>query len=320
MAKAIWTLKSGLKVGAALLGRHGDGRGSPAQQVHDGDTIIVEADGNLSVRFLGIDTPEVSFTLPGSDLFQSIGSSDWERFLDDPFAGAPADFVDGLGDGLHEYLREATGPGCASNHSDHAEQAHRHLEQLVVQDMQVLGQDKTIFRFFLAFAHEVMDGYGRLLCFINRSQEHSTLPEPRPPSYNERMLAAGMASPYFIWPNVNPFRKQSSPREAVPPAGNIDRIANGKDGLGPARQWVREAREKHWGIFEEGNKLRLQPFELRFLARRTPPNRWIIDLSDAGTTTLLRPTNYFVTTNIEDRLFVPEEYVPLWVEEGWRRE
>lgn len=320
MAKAIRTLESGLKVGFALLGRHGDGRGSPVQQVHDGDTIIVEAAGNLSVRFLGIDTPEVSFTLPESNRFRSIASSDWQHFLDDPFDGAPEEFLDELGVDLQNHLRGAIGVGCASNHAYHAEQAHRHLEQLVIQDMQALDQDRTTFHFFMAFTHEVMDGYGRLLCFINRHQEHSTMPEPRPHSYNERMLEAGMASPYFIWPNVNPFWRQPSLREAVPPAGDIAQIADGASGLGPARRWVREARQEGRGIFEQGNELRLQPFELRFLSRKSPPTRWAIDLSDTGTKTLLRPINYHIVANIEDRLYVPGEYVPLFVEQGWQRE
>ena len=320
MAKAIKTLDSGLKIGFGQLGRHGDGRGSPAQEVHDGDTIIVEAAGNLSVRFLGIDAPEVSFTLPGSKRFRSIGGSDWEQFLNNPFADAPNAFLAELGHGLRHHLEGVTGQGCASNHAHHAEQAHRHLEQLVVQDMQVLSQDKNTFRFFMAFAHEVMDGYGRLLCFINRNQENPTIPEARPHSYNERMLEAGMASPYFIWPNVNPFRRQSSLREAVPRAGDIEEIATGNDGLGPARQWVREARQRGVGIFEDDNPLMLQPFELRFLSRREAPSRWVIDLSDSGARTLLQPVNYYTIGRIEDRLFVPEECVPLFVEDGWQRQ
>jgi endonuclease YncB( thermonuclease family) len=320
MAKAIKILDSGLKIGLSLLGRHGDGRGSPAQQIHDGDTIIVETAGNLSVRFLGIDAPEVSFTLPGSNQFRSIASSDWEEFLNDPFVDAPDAFLTELGNDLRQHLESVTGQGCASNHAHHAEQSHRYLEQLVIQDMQILSRDKNTFHFFMAFAHEIMDGYGRLLCFINRNQENPTIPEPRPHSYNERMLEAGMASPYFIWPNVNPFRRQSTLRQAVPRAGDIDEIAIGTDGLGPARQWVKEARQRGVGIFESNNPLMLQPFELRFLSRREAPSRWVIDLSDSGTRTLLQPVNYHSIGDIEDRLFVPEEYVPLFVEEGWQRQ
>ncbi len=320
MAMAITILASGMRVGLAMLGRHGDERGSPIQQVHDGDTVVIEAAGNMSVRFLGVDTPEVSFTLPRSNQFRSVGGADWDQFLNDPFADAPEQFATSLGNGLLQHLQGATGQGCAANHAHHAEQAHRHLEQLVIQDMQTLVQNRTTFHFFMAFTHEIMDRYGRFLCFINRNQEHPNLPEPRPRSYNERMLEAGMASPYFIWPNVNPFRRESSLREAVPPAGAIDEVANGADGLGLARQWVRAARQADRGIFESSSPLRLQPFELRFLAQRRPPSRWAIDLSNNATNVLLHPENYFTIPNLEDRLFVPEEYVPLFVDEGWRTE
>ena len=119
---------------------------------------------------------------------------------------------------------------------------------------------------------------------------------------------------------MNPFRRQSSLREAVPVAGNIGQIATGADGLGPARQWVQGARQQGRGIFESNDPLRLQPFEFRFLAQRRPPSRWVIDLSDNATNTLLRPENYFTIASLEDRLYVPEEYVPLFDDEGWQRE
>jgi hypothetical protein len=34
---------------------------------------------------------------------------------------------------------------------------------------------------------------------------------------------------------------------------------------------------------------------------------------------LVPPQFYFEVANPEDRLFVPAEYVPLFVERGWRR-
>jgi endonuclease YncB( thermonuclease family) len=320
MAKAIQVLPSGLTIGLGLLGKHGDGRGSPAQQVHDGDTIIVEAAGNISVRFLGIDTPEVSFTLPGSDQFRGVSSTEWDRFLTDPLEGASETFLSELGPGLLQHLATVTGPGCALNHADHAEQAHQQLEQHVISDMQVLGQDRSTFYFFMAFASEIMDGYGRFLCFINRRQEDATLPEPRPLSYNERLLEAGVACPYFIWPNVNPFRRQPCLVDAVPRPAAIADTAEGQNGLGQARQWVRNARQQHLGIFSATDPLMLQPFELRFLSRRTAPSRWVIDLSDTSTRYLMHPTAYHTVANIEDRLFIPEQYVSLFVECGWRRQ
>lgn len=37
---------------SVVFGRWGDGRATVRQAVHDGDTVKVEADGNLGVRFL----------------------------------------------------------------------------------------------------------------------------------------------------------------------------------------------------------------------------------------------------------------------------
>ena len=79
-------------------------------------------------------------------------------------------------------------------------------------------------------------------------------------------------------------------------------------------------REQGLGIFDRDHPLRLQPFELRLLARQEPPVRWLIDLADPATTTLLHPTSYLRVANLEDRLFIPAEYVPLFVEAGWQRE
>jgi hypothetical protein len=33
---------------------------------------------------------------------------------------------------------------------------------------------------------------------------------PRPESYTERLLATGVVAPYFIWPNLDPYRSQDS--------------------------------------------------------------------------------------------------------------
>ncbi|MGH3145637.1 MAG: hypothetical protein ACRDTR_07520, partial [Rubrobacter sp.] len=64
--------------------------------------------------------------------------------------------------------------------------------------------------------------------------------------------------------------------------------------------------------------LSLEPFEVRLLSRRRPPDRWVIDLGDEGDL-LIPPQEYYTVPHAEDRLFVPEEYVPLFVEAGWRR-
>lgn len=90
-----------------------------------------------------------------------------------------------------------------------------------------------------------------------------------------------------------------------------------KQPLDDARSWVRQARDQKLGIWDSNKPLRLQPSELRFLARRSPPDRWVIDLS-AGDDQLHQPQLYYCIRNPEDRLFVPEQYVPLFKEKGWK--
>jgi len=121
-----------------------------------------------------VDAPEKPFTLPDAavqvpdrrpdeDVFVNISDARWEAFLGDPFAAALPPFEPALGDGLRADLAARVGPGAASNHAMLADAAREALIGLITTDMQELGQTKDTFRFFLAFAHEVMDGYGRLL-------------------------------------------------------------------------------------------------------------------------------------------------------------
>jgi endonuclease YncB( thermonuclease family) len=312
MAKAIEQLKSGLITGKFSLGLWGEATGSVRQQVHDGDTINVRALGNFGVRFLGIDAPEMSFTLPESDRFISISNPEWEAFLTDPFATQyPAISLD---PGLQAYLTGKVGAGTATNHHVHAQAAERFLETQIQQDLTELGQSPEEFQFFLAFAGEVMDRYGRLLAYINRYQSSGQ----RPLDYNNRLLQAGHVNPYLIFPNINPFRKQTSVLASIPRPGTANQLATQESALRQARQWIQNARTQNLGVFNAQNPLRLQAFELRFLAQRRAPNRWVIDLSQADNR-LISPQNYYTIPNVEDRLFIPEEYVPAFVEAGWQR-
>ncbi len=320
MAKAIVTLPSGLKVGHTTLGAHGDVIGSIRQQVYDGDTVIVDPDGNLGLRFLGVDAAEVSFTLPGSTTFISIADPRWAEFLDDPFDAAYGAIDPPLEPGLQASLAGRVGPGAAANHADFAKTAERALEALIESDIAVLRQTPETFRFFCSFANEVMDTYGRLLCYINRDQPDADDPEPRPRSYNERLLALGHVTPYFIWPNVDPYRRPQPLVNAVPvPKTPVpaDVAPEDRESLDRARESVRQAREQGLGVFSPANPLRVYPFELRFLSRREPPARWVIDLS-AGDDLLRDPQSYYLIPNVEDRLYVPGEYVALFVSKGWQ--
>jgi hypothetical protein len=321
MAKAIETLPSGMRIGHAALGAHGDVQGSVRQQTYDGDTVVVDPDGNLGLRFLGVDAPEVSFPLPGSSTaFISISKPRWDEFLEGPFDDAYGAIDPPLDPELQASLAARAGPGAAANHAELAEAAERALEALIESDIAVLQQTPETFRFFCSFANEIMDVYGRLLCYINRDQADTDDPEPRPKSYNERLLALGNVTPYFIWPNLDPYRPPKRPVDAVPVPHTVapvhvtlEELAS----LDAARESVRQARLQGLGVFDPANPLRVYPFELRFLSRRTPPERWVIDLS-AGDDLLREPQSYHLIPNVEDRLFVPEEYAALFVSKGWQ--
>ena len=319
MAKAIEQLLSGMIVGHAALGSRGAGIGTVAQQVHDGDTISVQAVGNFGVRFLGVDAPEISFTLPKGKKFVELGNPAWEKFLTDPFAGEYPPFDPPLTPGLRKEIKSRVGQGTAQNHYRLAQSAQKALEKEIQGDLAALGQSAKEFQFFLAFASEVMDRYGRLLCYVNRCEPATAPAESRPLTYNERLLCAGWTAPCFIWPNINPFRRQDSMLKAVFPPGKANAIAEKEKSLRQARKWVRDAREQGIGIFDKQDPLRLQAFEVRYLARRRPPDRWVVDLGESDDV-LIQPQKYYTVANWEDRLFIPEEFVPWFVKAGWKRQ
>lgn len=313
MAKAIWS-KHNLVRGLALLGKYGEQRGTVKQMTYDGDTVFVEADGNISLRFLGIDTPEKSLIYPGTERFKSIYPY-FTDYLTDPFSGAYDDsarYKKELGDGLVGYLKKKLGPTCAVNHWDWADLSEDKLEYFIQHDVDRVGGIEN-YRFFMAFAYEIMDGYGRFLCYL-----HQDLPpeERGGASYNEKILQAGMAMPYFIWPNINPFRKEPSIKDAIPAPKDFKSYVDGDSRLYLARQFVKNARNRNCGLFDRKNPLLLEPFELRFLAKRKPPKRYVIDMTKAEPK-LLRPTNYYLVPNVEDRLFVNDIHMPLFKSKGY---
>ncbi|NYT02262.1 MAG: hypothetical protein GKC10_05870 [Methanosarcinales archaeon] len=308
MSKAIWETKtSGRKVGVFALGIKDLVKGSVDKQVHDGDTANVYTKNYFGVRFLGVDTPEISYRLPCRD-FLELSDEQWDAFLAHPFGNA------GLEVGLQTYLRDHLGHGVAANHYRHAVAAREGLKRMIREDIQEMNRPEDTFEFFLSFASEVMDRYGRLLCFINRNQPEGS----PPPTYNERLLQEGLAAPYMIWPNINPFRAAGSTTDAVIKPGTAGDLAEKDRTLKQAREWVAGARREGKGIFSREDQLSLQPFEVRFLADQRGPDRWVIDLGK-NDYRLIPPQEYYTVPNLEDRLFVPQEYVPLFVEKGWKK-
>ncbi len=319
MAKTIERLPGGITVGHVRLGIFDGEVGTVKRQVYDGDTITVQGKGNFGIRFLGIDTAEKKIPLPGHDSFTSLSDPRWDAFLSEPFAaGGPLSSAP-FSAGLANYIRERTGPGVAVNHRKYADAAEDLLEEFVQADLGEMGAPKEDFVFYLRFAFEIMDRYGRLLCYINRDQPDAGVPSPRPPSYNERMLHGGLASPYFIWPNINPWRARGSILDAVFDPGTAKDMAESDAKLKGARQAVRAARENHVGIFDAADPLRVEPFEVRYLSRCSPPSRYVIDLSK-NDDVLIHPENYYTVPLPEDRLFISAEHVPLFVEAGWQKQ
>ena len=312
-----------LTYGFAIFPTWGDGQATVRQAVHDGDTVLVAADGNLSVRFLGIDTPGISFMYPDIGdprAGRFISTHYFEDYLSNPFSESFTDseqFRSALGAELVQYLESRLRPRCATNHWEQAKKAEDELEDLIQRDVLEHQQQGREYRFFMAFAHEVMDGYGRLLCYLHRDDLASERADRQ--SYNESMLELGWASPYFIWPNINPFRTKSSLTEAVPAPRQFKDWVDNDPSLSRARNYVRQARETKIGLFVEPSPLMLEAFELRYLARRKPPHRYVLDMSMADGR-LLAPLSYHKIENSEDRLFIPEHFVPLFEEAGYRVE
>ena len=319
--------KALFKVGSLVRGFAKIPEGSSVKRaIHDGDTVSVVADGSFSIRFLGVDTPEVSFGYPNLDndpdggKWLPISNQKFQKYLAKPFDSQFSDsqrYKDNLGSELVNYLEDKLNANTAKNHHDLAMKAQRELERIIEADVQERENQNMKFRFFMAFAFEILDRYGRFLCYLDRDNK----PQERQgrTSYNERMLETGFAVPYFIWPNLNPFMKSGSIVEAVPDINNFQETINKSKRLRGARNFVKKARDLEIGIFDKNNPLLLFPFELRYLARRGLPDRYVLDMS-AARPKLISPMRYHEIKNIEDRLFVPEEYAPLFKEHGYEEE
>jgi endonuclease YncB( thermonuclease family) len=123
-----------------------------------------------------------------------------------------------------------------------------------------------------------MDRYGRFLCYLDKDNTPEEC-EERQLTYNERMLQEGYAAPYIIWPNTDPFIQQGSVIDSVPDINSFQQVIRKSKRLNKGRDYVKEARDASKGIFNSSNPLLLLPFELRYLARRSPPDRYVLDIS-----------------------------------------
>lgn len=274
--------------------------------VHDGDTLAVACAGDRGVRLLGVDAPELSAPLPGTTApFVALDDPRWEQALAAAFAPGARPLGPDGDPALVTHLKAQAVVGEAVNHARLAAASRIALVDMVRKDMAALGVDAAGLRFSVAFADGLADRCGRPLGDIRPAGR-------RIASYNERLLAAGWASPYFVWPTTGPWRP--AVLDAVPAPGT----AAQNPALAAARAAVKAARRRQVGLYGAARPLRLLAFELRMLARRRPPQRWLVDLGrDSGT--LVAPQCYPSVPLPEDRLFIPAEHVPLWLEKGWTR-
>ncbi len=316
MTDAFFTVKNRPRSVTGIRRTSGGGPQTLEQSIPDGDTTGVHVQGSMLVRFLGVDTPEKRIALPVADSQASLDSDDWETYLSDPFRPEFGAFD--LDPSLAAHLKTRIGAGAAANHHRHAQKAGDSLRELVQSDMTALGQTAADFHYFLAFEFEVFDSHGRFLAFVNRDQKNPTVPSPRPPTYNERQLERGVALPFFIWPNIDPFRDVTL-LDAVLEPGTAHDVAENSPSLKRARDFVEQARADKKGVFDPQDALRFEAFEIRYLARRQPPDRAVIDLS-RNDDTLRAAQRYFEIPNPEDRLYIPQHFVPLFLSRGWRLE
>jgi endonuclease YncB( thermonuclease family) len=316
---ALGLSRQGFKIGSSVFGNYGAQVGSVRQLVHDGDTLNVRLPGNIGMRFLGIDSPEVSFPLPGSPSFVALKNPKWANFFASGKWKKGTQLPQHLLEQLERRLQDRA--EVAHNHAYHAEQAEKSLEAAMLADLEKSRRPPEEYRLFMAFAFEFLDSSGRLLAYLHPDVANfDDLAEGRQlaeRSYNERQLEAGTALPYFIWPNIQPFlRINPFARENLYPE-QFWRNIQGSNKLKKARKSVQAARKAHKGVFDAANPLLLEPFELRFIGRRRLPARLVIDLSKPGSRSLLPAEYYYLVPHPEDRLYVPADFVALFESAGW---
>jgi endonuclease YncB( thermonuclease family) len=318
-SKSLWVNRHNLKLGVSAFGLHGKKIGTVKQIVHDGDTLNTRLVNNLGVRFLGIDTPEISFQFPGTSTFIKLSDKKWDEY----FRSGKWKENLAIGQDLYHYFSNIIGNGknISDHHAELASEAEKSLVKIISSDFKRSKKSAKSFTFFMAFGNEFLDSYGRLLCYLNSAVENfknqKDKDEIKKLSYNERQLASGWAAPYFIWPNIQPFLSvRAFAKENILPHYFWTLIKKASK-LHQARKFVADARNSSKGIFNSTDPLKLMPFELRTIARRKSPDRYVIDLRDEGNNVLLKPEEYIKIPHQEDRLHIPSEYIPIFQIYGW---
>ena len=171
-------------------------------------------------------------------------------------------FLNRLDYNLRKYLEPKLTKESIGIHKNLGFEARDFFESILEEDL------------VLSFEREVFDRYERPLVYLAAKDQDT---------YNLRLVQAGYALPYFIYPN------------AVSPAEEGEFIY---DTLEKMRDATVKAKENNLGIWEYIDRT-LLPMELRFLTRRELPVKYCADLENG----LLYSPQYYFKMPIENRLF-----------------
>jgi hypothetical protein len=312
--------------------------------IKDGDTVGITFNGSIHSRFLNVDTAEKGLFLPDPVIklltndelkqwktpYRPINHARWVEYLEDPFNSTYTDstkYMEALGPDLVNYIKGRTGNDCARNHHEFASKASKTLSEKIKQDKKLIEIEGKKFGLRLEFSHEIFERYGRVLCHMSKAklidgkmanEQESDL------AYNEMLLATGNASPYFIFPNTDGFRNAFSEKfsllKSIPDV-NDNQVAfyqfmQDDTRLQKAIGLVREARKLPNSIWDPAKPLKLQPFELRYLQRRGPPDRYVMNLSSKEPK-IYPSRKYYEIPLEEDRFYIPYDYVLLFKCRGY---
>jgi hypothetical protein len=141
---------------------------------------------------------------------------------------------------------------------------------------------------------------------------------------------------------IDPFRQHPDLLSSVlTPGGFPGWVANAPS-LIDARAATAVARAARAGTWQADKPLMLDAHQLRAMWDLRPPHRWVVDLSGqhygaplsaartgrrpghrarrrSASRRLLAPYRYLDIPHHEDRLYIPLEFVSLWLERGWTR-
>jgi endonuclease YncB( thermonuclease family) len=231
----------------------------PEKHCNDGDSPYISGSfKNTLVRLVGID----AFEIRGLDI---------QKLLE-------CGFLYVLDKQLKWYLMPKLTEESVRTHKELGFRATVYFEDILEEEL------------LLSFESQFLDRYGRTLVNVSTRDNQDT--------YNLKLIKAGWAHPYFIYPN------------AVSPTEEGEWCY---ENLAAFRNAALQAKEDNLGIWPYINQI-LIPLELRFLTRREVPAKYCADL----VSNLLYSPQYYFKIPLENRLFLYPEHVFTAIQKGFK--